>query len=60
MIGKAATIWALRAATRPLRRLPTREIPWRPEPGDRKHEIVKAIALLEAEYERISRAEGKT
>jgi hypothetical protein len=31
---------------------------WKPKPDDRKREIIKACALLLAEYERLSRAEA--
>jgi hypothetical protein len=32
---------------------------WHPTPEDRKREIVKAVALLEAEYLRLERAEAR-
>lgn len=45
-------------AVRP-REWPWNPLSWRPEPGDRKAEIVTAMALLTAEYERIERAEDE-
>lgn len=32
---------------------------WRPTPGNRQREIVKAMALLTAEYERLERAKNR-